>query len=467
MRSIASLQHPIISFIIAGTILAFSVGVVSPIMTSALWLRRPEGLGTLGWIFLFANIGLAILPWLTRLPKRIDFFEPILFVSLIFFLMFVLRPLQILRRPELAAPFLNNNQALFDKTLLYSFLAIASFYIGYANPLGKKIGRNFPIPNRLRQPWRYRRVMFISIIYMIVGSIGVALAVTRAGGIGVFWGNLQGRQILAQASQSSFASLSVLTSIATLLLFTYSFKRSLLKIWALFGLILTTILILPFGGRTAVLTTPLAIVVIYYYTRSQFHFKRLRSALMLLAIATFVVVFIVVFGALRAYSARQGNLAGATSALDSRLSDPFDSFVREYVQYDWFAIVVDVFPSQLSYLGGDSFVETFTLFVPRALWPAKPSPIAFQVNKFVGGPGTGTPASLPGELYLNFGLPGVIIGMVLFGLILKALYSLLRAHITNPSIILLYAYHSPICIVFLRVVSPQKCLGLYFSCYRH
>jgi hypothetical protein len=73
--------------------------------------------------------------------------------------------------------------------------------------------------------------------------------------------------------------------------------------------------------------------------------------------------------------------------------------------------------AEWGYLGGQSLVEAVIVFVPRFLWPEKPEiglgPRAYHL---MGYKDTGS-ATVPisADWYLNFGMPGVIGGMLLVG----------------------------------------------------
>jgi hypothetical protein len=66
-------------------------------------------------------------------------------------------------------------------------------------------------------------------------------------------------------------------------------------------------------------------------------------------------------------------------------------------------------------------------YVPRALWPGKPDSYSLTFGKeFLGatseaGQSFFTP-TLPGELYLNFGLAGLVVGGLLTGMLLWEVY---------------------------------------------
>lgn len=107
------------------------------------------------------------------------------------------------------------------------------------------------------------------------------------------------------------------------------------------------------------------------------------------------------------------------------------------------AHLLDAVPRELEFQNGRTFLTWLAAPVPRTLWPEKPvirfgiilSSEVFQSE----GARTGVPPGFVGELYLNFGYPGVFSGMLLLGLLLRLLYAsfwpLLRS---NMSALLVY-----------------------------
>lgn len=75
-------------------------------------------------------------------------------------------------------------------------------------------------------------------------------------------------------------------------------------------------------------------------------------------------------------------------------------------------------------------------FVPRALWPTKPtlSIGAWYAQTVLGWEADGSEgaATLPGEFYMNFGIPGVFLGMLLYGLGLRMAYEYFVRRVGAP-----------------------------------
>jgi len=81
--------------------------------------------------------------------------------------------------------------------------------------------------------------------------------------------------------------------------------------------------------------------------------------------------------------------------------------------------IVDAVPTKLDYLYGQTFYWTTLSPIPRALWPEKPvTTIGLYLKHHLENSNAvagGVPASWLGELYLNGGLLGVVVGQLLFG----------------------------------------------------
>jgi len=87
-----------------------------------------------------------------------------------------------------------------------------------------------------------------------------------------------------------------------------------------------------------------------------------------------------------------------------------------------YEFIIQNVPNSTPYLWGSSIIKFFTIIIPRQLWPNKPISVQELIvehhdNIFVGG--SSQSITLIGEFYWNFGIIGVILGMLLLGLICK------------------------------------------------
>ncbi len=103
------------------------------------------------------------------------------------------------------------------------------------------------------------------------------------------------------------------------------------------------------------------------------------------------------------------------------------------------ARVMDLTPSFVPYWGGDTYAPLLTHWIPRFLWANKP--VENTGNQFGHRYGyldpddDETSYNLPWlvEMYANFGLPGVLVGMVIAGLVLSLIDRLLNPSTRDPA----------------------------------
>lgn len=101
--------------------------------------------------------------------------------------------------------------------------------------------------------------------------------------------------------------------------------------------------------------------------------------------------------------------------------------------------VLRVVPERQPFLKGSSYLAVFTLFVPRRLWPGKPESLGSLIASESGFQNENTAFSNIGELYANFGLVGVFLGMFLMGWIFSICWKALVFNRTQPLILLFYS----------------------------
>lgn len=108
-------------------------------------------------------------------------------------------------------------------------------------------------------------------------------------------------------------------------------------------------------------------------------------------------------------------LADAVSA--SVRTNPVNVLGGDFTEVENFVALRRLVPDGLPWLAGSSLRDVPAAFVPRALWGEKPLPLDFRLSRALYGEQTaaGTPFTLAGELFWNFGVIGVVVGMALAG----------------------------------------------------
>lgn len=78
----------------------------------------------------------------------------------------------------------------------------------------------------------------------------------------------------------------------------------------------------------------------------------------------------------------------------------------------------------VDFQNGTDLVLIPAYFIPRALWPSKPLPLDYRLNRQIGlntGTPFGTPITIYGGLYINGGYYGYVILMLILGLFIRKL----------------------------------------------
>jgi len=91
----------------------------------------------------------------------------------------------------------------------------------------------------------------------------------------------------------------------------------------------------------------------------------------------------------------------------------------QFVALDSFATVIACGPKTFPFRYGGTYLDGVLFVVPRFLWPNKPRSFAYAIGKYLQGVETAIPPGFIGELYINFHVAGVAVGMYLLGLLLR------------------------------------------------
>ena len=120
--------------------------------------------------------------------------------------------------------------------------------------------------------------------------------------------------------------------------------------------------------------------------------------------------------------------------VDGAVSQGFQTSAGRSANLDLLADVIIRTPNEVPYWGGQTYLSLVGAFVPRVLWPDKPTKELGQAfghrYGYIGVEDSGTALNLPFlvEFYANFGIAGVILGMFLVGFI----YYILQRTVNSP-----------------------------------
>jgi oligosaccharide repeat unit polymerase len=144
--------------------------------------------------------------------------------------------------------------------------------------------------------------------------------------------------------------------------------------------------------------------------------------------------------ALFIYAGQQRNIVGTGSQAPNISGS---NFYYNYVgsqhdvdQFRDFVTTLDGFPSRVPFQMG----RTFLSVIPKAPFPTGGQVFDSNFYPTLFEAGTSIPNTLPGELYMNFAVPGILFGMAMYGALLAAVELLRRWWSRSPAGLAVIAY---------------------------
>jgi oligosaccharide repeat unit polymerase len=238
-------------------------------------------------------------------------------------------------------------------------------------------------------------------------------------------------------------------------------KTNQVTIWAVAGLaiVLLTVRLAYTGGKQYLLEPLLQAGLVYHYLRRRL---RLRHAVLLGIPCAFLA-----FGALNAYRfviiGESGGAPTSFTDLLSRVSYAFDYFTSDRTDglqksaleslmqrqfgVDALALVMKYTPDRRPFGFGESYLTIpEQTFVPRQVWKDKPIYIPtddFERDYLGVPPGGFTSMHVISDLYQNFNIVGVVVGLFGIGIVFQLLYLACAPGTRNGIRILAYAVLMP------------------------
>lgn len=112
--------------------------------------------------------------------------------------------------------------------------------------------------------------------------------------------------------------------------------------------------------------------------------------------------------------------------------------------------LVQTVPSQVRYLHGASYLETFEIPIPRVIWPSKPTGDIKLVTEDFDPRNNGLAFPEFGEMYANFGTIGVVIGSVLVAFLVEGLWIRIASTQSIREVVVLSVIFAIVAQIFVR-----------------
>jgi len=433
---------------------------------------------------LILSIIVLLIIFIFRSVKKHQFFNPGVIVATLFLLEYGLRPLYLLifQNLNILHVSLSRNEAiiLVNKGLLYSLIGIISFYIGYKLNMKVRFARR----HFIRDNWNFFRVEVIVIVFSLIGLALWCLYIVSIGGF-------QSAFYFMATYRAGFTGVGTfvrflmwgifLQPVATLIWCAYIWKtgRSSHLIWI--QVLGSVLILISLGGREKLCLFILTIAALRHFLM-----KRLgtRSIITLLG---FLIVGALIMGIFRGTTVRGFERLRFYERLSVKTGSVgllADSVIREFPEFDAFIAILTAVPELIPVQYGRCIVELAIAIIPSTLLPFKIGKIEiiglrlskiFEPEKYILG--WGYAPSLLGLFYMNFLLPGIIIGMFLFGIFCRWLLELHLRNKNSITITLLYsvtlfflvwtmARSGDIILMgrFYFVILLEILVGIYFVC---
>ncbi len=362
----------------------------------------------------------AVPAWNDWRRKKLDVFEPIHLVGVINFLYFGMGSIWTVADPENVA-YDQHAVEYLPLTLFIAVLGHGALLVGYYGPW-------YGPPHARESRERIRSTMFL----LAPGLVGLLGYVSFASLKRVM--AVTGRFSIVSSSLSQLSMLFLFAWALAWLLFLGKRKLNGLKL-VLFGVFIPGVLPIVYGtmnDKSLTLTFMGIPIIAMWYGRRRIPW---RTLLVLGLLAVFVVF--PVYNTVRTFDPNMSNSQRLTMTYhsmsswnsDSYMDRSVGSFKSRLALVNSMTVVVRDTGRWVPYEMGESiFLPTLTFLIPRVIWPDKP---IFVHGRSFGekfrlihplDKRTNIASTIPGELYWNFDIPGVIIGMALWGLLLRWIY---------------------------------------------
>lgn len=396
----------------------------------------------------------------------IDQFHPVVFLPLIYFVYFGLGPYLYVMRTKLEISANVVSDSMLPSLILLAIAGIAFFYIGFIS--GSKI-----IPRHEKsafQPfeWQNQRTLFILILFSLIFFVSVNMLFWRsAGGIPLFISDYYKEsktEIMAGKGYFEFLALSIVPVALFLINWFLSLanpSRVMKRMIILLFVVTLSLLILNLV-RGLFLSFIIFSIISYHYTKKRLKLQKL------IVIFLGVVLLAAIAGYLR--SSQWSELEWSVGNI---------ILLESAVEFDNYAKTIEIVPDQLELQLGKTIVPLFTTPIPRALFPIKDlfMPAQVLIKEFLGHDflRIGERITIVAELFLNFHVFGVCIGMAIYGFLAALVYRCLYPSNKNPFQVTLYvlalaaglAYQIPgdiasVALGYIQLTIPVIALFVFF-----
>ncbi len=311
------------------------------------------------------------------------------------------------------------------KSFFYLTLALVFLILGYFSGLPEKIIKK--LPNFLKREWNFSKIPWVFGIVFILSLMSKIVRILKGG----YFHLNQDPEFIKSSFYSAVMMLKWLDYIVLIIAFaSYFYLKKIgdkrFRYWRAIAYIIFAFEILyalPTCSKLAVIVPVLLYLIIRWYVLK-------FDYLMIWVAATFIFLLFSFSNICRSttvlnfYSVSEDNKINIISTGNFAAK----SFTDRTNQFVLFTKTIELGGG----LGYNQMVKDFfvTLGPPRFIWENKPLSLNARGNEFGKAIGlvnfvdfdTSVGPTLPGDLYMNFGIFGLTLGMFLFGFLWRIIY---------------------------------------------
>lgn len=327
----------------------------------------------------------------------------------------------------------------------YQALAFVALLMGAYSPVAKLFVQPLPVLGWKFTPLRATVAVTLS---FVIGIVSFALIVEQIGGLSYLMMNLHRRAEMMRGVGYLYSALVFLILGVLVLLYSLRDRPSRLKmLLILLVALLVAAMLSSFGGRKLTMQLVILSALTWHYGVQRFRHVTIKAAFLALVIVPYFVAIPLLRsqGGFERYSQDLGELwADVRENITVAVTDL--SYVNQQV------LIVKYFSVDNVWWGA-SYADLLAAPVPSTLYPNKP-PI--DDGMYVRTIASGRPVTPPmsrhdlyqsswppetfGAMYMNFWIPGLVVGMFLLGVIYRLAYLYMHKSGYTLYSIIVYGY---------------------------
>lgn len=332
----------------------------------------------------------------------------------------------------------------FAEILVYVLFAIVSFLIGYKfTALNSRPSRN---SKHEESVWTRKGIVIFDIVFISISVLGTIVYISKMGiadSLLMIQNVSSKRHLLIEGKSAALGYQRWAASLVSLVFYVHWIlflradandvkeKPSRQKLLVLFALSL----FLPFitSSRSSALFVIINALIIFSM------FRRIYLTQFIIVLSLGLILF-------QAMTQLRRKSVGS-EITDEKVFGLLEPIImnRNLMDLSKTAHIMNAVPGKLDYLYGSSYLSILYAPVPRVLWANKPDInigvlVAVEVYGMSRSLQTAIPPGIVGELYINFGLVGILLGPLLIGFMFRkfVIFGDLQIARQSPRGILLY-----------------------------